>query len=58
MPIDLNIEFFLQSDQTSPLSDIAERSDEVGIEPQYYLLRLPKKGCSNNTEFFQRCRIF
>ncbi|MEE8414574.1 MAG: hypothetical protein V3R96_08480 [Dehalococcoidales bacterium] len=36
-PIDFDVELPLQSDQTDPLRDIAEWSDEVGIESQYQL---------------------
>jgi len=32
MPVDGDIKFLLQPDQAGPLGDVAERSDEVGIE--------------------------
>ena len=31
-PVDLDIEFLLQPDQAGSLGDVAERSDEIGIE--------------------------
>ncbi len=33
-PVYLDIEFLFQPDQAGPLRDVAERSDEIGIETQ------------------------
>jgi hypothetical protein len=35
-PVEIEIEFLEQPDQTASLSDVAERSDEVGVEAKLH----------------------
>jgi len=37
-PVEVEIEFPQQPDQTASLSDVAERSDEVGVEAKFHEL--------------------
>ena len=49
-PIELQIEFSEQPDQTASLSDIAKRSDEIGIKEQMHTAVVMQERFHGNCE--------